>query len=239
MLKRRVPWWMYAVAAAYVLTFLFNTRQEGWGPSNAGWEPSWPTFRIAAVLPGKPMEKAGLRAGDILEAVDGRPLRAMPDWFVARAHFELDRPIELQVGRGDQHLALPLVITAPAWRTWTRAHLLGVVAFEFVRFILLVLAILLAFSAPQQLSARLAALMFFVGAVAEGYPSSGWAASLRHLPGVFAILICLGTASCLLASVIWLAFFAVLPRPRLTRRWRWALVLRVLRPVVRIRWKIC
>ena len=236
MLKRRVPWWMYAVAAAYVLTFLFNTRQEGWGPSNAGWEPSWPTFRIAAVLPGKPMEKAGLRAGDILEAVDGRPLTAMPDWFVARAHFELDRPIELQVGRGDQHLALPLVITAPAWRTWTRAHFLGVVAFEFVRFILLVLAILLAFSAPQQLSARLAALMFFVGVAAEGYPSSGWAASLRHLPGLFAILICLGTASCLLASVIWLAFFAVLPRPRLTRRWRWALVLR---PVVRIRWKIC
>jgi hypothetical protein len=177
-----------------------------------------------------------LRAGDILEAVDGRPLRAMPDWFVARAHFELDRPIELQVGRGDQHLALPLVITAPAWRTWTRAHFLGVDAFEFVRFILLVLAILLAFSAPQQLSARLAALMFFVGAVAEGYPSSGWAASLRHLPGLFAILICLGTASCLLASVIWLAFFAVLPRPRLTRRWRWALVLR---SVVRIRWKIC
>src|SRR6516165_2438104 len=156
MLKRRVPWWMYAVAAAYVLTFLFNTRQEGWGPSNAGWEPSWPMFRIAAVLPGKPMEKAGLRAGDILEAVDGRPLTAMPDWFVARAHFEPDRPIELQVGRGDQ---------------------------------------LLAFSAPQQLSARLAALMFFVGAVAEGYPSSGWAASLRHLPGLFAILICLGTAS--------------------------------------------
>jgi hypothetical protein len=93
-----------------------------------------------------------------------------------------------------------------------------------------VLAIVLAFSQPQQPGARLAALMFFVGAVAEGYPSSGWAAGLGHLPGVFAILICLATASCLLASVIWLAFFAVFPRPRLTQRWRWALVLL---PVVR------
>jgi hypothetical protein len=49
----------------------------------------------------------------------------------------------------------------------------------------------------------------------------GWASSLAW---VFAIPICLSTVSCLLASAIWLAFFAVFPRPRLTQRWRWALV---------------
>jgi uncharacterized membrane protein len=67
--------------------------------------------------------------------------------------------------------------------------------------------------------------MFAVGAVAEGYPSSGWAAALRHLPAVFAICICLATASCLLAPMVCLAFFASFPRPRLSQRWRWALVL--------------
>jgi hypothetical protein len=50
----------------------------------------------------------------------------------------------------------------------------------------------------------------------------GWASSLAW---VFAIPICLSTASCLLPSAIGLAFFAVFPRPRLTQRWRWALVL--------------
>jgi uncharacterized membrane protein len=171
------------------------------------------------------MDKAGLRAGDILEAVDGQPLKGMPDWFVARAHFERGRAVQLRIRRGDQRLALQFVITAPAWRTWSRAHYRGVVAFCVVRFVLLLLAILVGFGRPEQLSARLVALMFAVGAVAEGYPSSGWAGALRHLPAVLAIPICLATASCLLAPIVWLAFFASFPRPRVSRRWRWALVL--------------
>ncbi len=225
MLTWRTPWWMYIVAAAYVLTFFFNARQEAWGPANAGWVPSWPTFRVAGVVPGGPMDNAGLRVGDILEAVDGQPLSGMPDWFVARAHFERDRPVLLQIRRGEQHLRLQFVIAVPVWRTWRREHYLGVVAFYFARFILLSLAIIVAFSRPEQLSARLAALMFAVAAVAEGYPSSGWAAALHHLPAVLAIPICLATASCLLASMVWLPFFASFPRPWLTRRWRWGLAI--------------
>jgi hypothetical protein len=100
-----------------------------------------------------------------------------------------------------------------------------VVAFYFVRFILLSLAILLGFSRPEQLSARLAALMLAIAAVAECYPSSGWAAALRHLPAVLAIPIGLATTSCLLASMVWLPFFASFPRTRFSQRWRWAPVL--------------
>jgi hypothetical protein len=62
--------------------------------------------------------------------------------------------------------------------------------------------------------------MFAIGAVAEGYPSAGWAAALRHLPAALAIPIGLATASCVLASVVWLAFFASFPRPWLSRRLR-------------------
>src|SRR5271157_104110 len=225
MLTWRAPWWMYMVAALYVLTFLFNARQEAWGPANAGWVPSWPTLKVAGVTPSLAMDTAGVRPGDVLEAVDGQPLTGMPGWFLARAHFERDSPIELQVRRGDQHLRLRMVIAAPSWRTWDGAHSLAVVAFYFARFVMLLLAILVAFSRPDQLSARLAALMLAVGAVAEGYPSPGWAAALRHLPVVLALPICLATASCLLASLIWVAFFASFPRPRLWPRRRWALVL--------------
>ncbi len=193
-----------------MLTFFFNARQEAWGPANTGCVPSWPTFKVAGVAPGRPMENAGLRAGDVLETVNGQPLNGMPDWFLARAQFERDQPVQLQIRRGEQHLALQFVIAAPAWRSWNRAHYLGVIAFCFARFILLSLAILVAFSRPEELSARLAALMFAVGAVAEGYPSSGWAAALRRLPAVLAIPICLATASCLLASMVWLPFFCEL-----------------------------
>jgi hypothetical protein len=225
MLTLRVPWWMYLIAAVYVLTFFFNARQEAWGPANAGWVPLWPTFKVAGVVPGRPMEKGGLRAGDVLEAVNGQPLTGMPDWFVARAHFERDHPIRLQIQRGEQHLSLQVAIAAPAWRTWSRAQSLGVVAFYFVRFILLLLAIVVGFSRPEHFHARLAALMFAVGAVAEGYPSSGWAAALRHLPAVLAIPMCLATTSCLMASLLWLAFFATFRQSPLSGQWRWVLVL--------------
>lgn len=148
MLMSRAPWWMYIIAAVYAFTFFFNARQEAWGPANAGWTPAWPTLKVGAVEAGKPMENAGLRAGDVLEAVDGQPLRGMPDWFVARAHFERNRPINLQIRRGKQQLALQFVITAPAWRSWNRARYLGVVAFYFVRFLLLLLAVFVGYSRP-------------------------------------------------------------------------------------------
>ena len=213
----RAPWWMYVVAAVYVITFLFNTRQEFWGPASEGWVLSgW--FTAGSVQPGGPMDEAGLRPGDVLEAVGGQPLNGAPNWFLARAHFERDRPIELQVRRGAQHIALELVIAAPVWRTWNGTEYLPAVALYVARFVLLLLAILLTFSRPQQLSARLLALMFAVGAVAEGYPSSGWAAALYHLPAILAVPIGLATASCLLAGVVWLAFFASFLRRRLSPR---------------------
>jgi Ca2+/Na+ antiporter len=224
MLTWRAPWWMYMVAVVYVLTFLFNTRQEFWGPADAGWVPEPRFFKVARVLPGRPMDKAGVHAGDFLVATDGYPLNGAANWFLARAHFERDRPIELQVRRGEQQLALKVVITAPAWQIWNRADRLPAIALSGARFVLLLLAILVGFSRPQQLSARLAALMFAMGAVAEGYPSAGWAAALSHLPAVLAIPLGLATASCLLSSVVWLMFFASFLRPWLSQRLRWVLV---------------
>lgn len=167
------------------------------------------------------MDKAGVRAGDILEAAGG-----MPDWFVARAHFERNRPIDLQIQRDGQQLRLHLVITDPSFRTWNRAQHDSVLALYLARLILLSLGILIAFSrSQQQLSARLAAMMLAVGAVAEGYPSSGWAAALHHLAAVLAIRICLASVSCLLAPIISIAFCASLGRIQLSREWEWLVVL--------------
>jgi hypothetical protein len=213
---------MYLVATVYTLTFVFNMRQEFWGPENAGWVPGASFFEIARVLPGSAMERAGAQPGDFLETVDGYSLNGRASWSLARAYFQRGRPIHLQVRRGEQHLALDPVITTPVWRNAAQCY--PAVALQVARFVMLSLAILVAFGRPQQLSARLAALMLAIGAVAEGYPSSGWAAGLRHLPAVLAIPIGLATASCLLAPAVWLAFFANFPRPALSQRLRWASV---------------
>ena len=208
----RGPWWMYACAAVYVFTFLFNASQEALGPANGGWTPMWqPGLVVADVVPDRPMARAGVQKGDVLERVNGLPLRGMPDWFVARGHFRRNLPIELQIRRKNQELKGQLVIAAPAWRSWNHAHLLIDIAFYSVRFLLLLLAIVIAFRHPHETSSRLGALLLASGAVAEGYPSSGWAASLRQLPLPFAILVCLAVSFCLLGPALWLAIFATYP----------------------------
>jgi hypothetical protein len=210
---------MYACAAVYVFTFLFNAQQEALGPANGGWTPKWqPELVVADVVPDKPMARAGVQKGDVLERVNGLPLRGMPDWFVARAHFRRDEPIELQIRRENQEMKRQLVIRDPAWRSWNRARLLVDIAFYSVRFLLLLLAIVIAFRHPREASSRLGALLLASGAVAEGYPSSGWAASLRQLPLPFAILVCLAVSFCLLGPALWLTFFATYPQRWFGRR---------------------
>ena len=220
MLYRRVPWWIYLIAAVFIVTFCFSACQEVWGPANAGLVLSWPAAQVADVALGRPMESVGVRVGDVLVAANRQPITGMPDWFVARAYFELDRPIDLRIQRGDQSRSLSVVITEPAWRAWSTLQFFRIGGFYLVRFILLLLAICVGFSRPEQPRARLLALMFAIGAVAEGYPSPGWAAALGHLPAVLAIPICLATASCLLSPLVWLAFFAGLTSSWQSHRWQ-------------------
>jgi hypothetical protein len=219
------PWWMYMVAAVFVLALFFNAWTDiVFTGGGTGWVPAdglaGANLKVARVVPRSPMDKAGLRPGDVLEALDDHPLSEMTDWFVVRANFEFGRPMMLQVRRNEEHLRLTFV--PPAWRTW---HDLVPGSFFMARFITLLLAIFVAFSRPWQHSARLAALMLASAAVAEGYPAPGWAAGLRHLPAVLAIPIALATASWLLVAVAWLSFFASYPRRALDARWQWGLVL--------------
>src|SRR5207244_8117729 len=129
----------------------------------------------------------------------------------------------IQVRRGSEHLRLQMVITLPAWRTIRGLRIATAPINYLARFVLMALAIFIAFGRPDQLSSRLAALSFASASVAEGYPSGGWLAALHDLPPVLVIPICLATASWLLGSLLWLAFFGTFPRPLFTRSWPWAL----------------
>src|SRR5262249_40356743 len=80
---------------------------------------------------------------------------------------------DLRIQPGDQSRSLNVVITEPAWRVWSTLQFFRIGGFYLVRFILLLLAICVGFSRPEQPRARLLALMFAIGAVAEGYPSPG------------------------------------------------------------------
>ena len=118
-----------------------------------------------------------------------------------------NQPTEVQVRRGETHLRLTFTITRPNWTTWGR----GVVAFQVARAFVLFLALLLAFKRPDDLAVRLAALVFAMIAVAEAFPSAGWAAALRHLPPIVAVPIALATVSWLLITVPWFSLVRRVP----------------------------
>ncbi len=224
MSRPQAPWWMYVLAGVFLLTFGFNLWQTCLGPAGVGFGPVGASLQIDMLVPGGPLEHAGVRAGDIIEVANGLPVNTLFDWYVARMGFERDRPIELQLRRGNERLHVRLTIATPAWRTWERGTVVAVTAIRTAELILLLLAFLIAFSRPDQLSARLAALLFAVLAALSAIPPYGWGATVRHLPLIFSLPVTLAAGAGTFGPTLWLSFFAVFPRPTLTRRWQWALV---------------
>ena len=84
-----------------------SCKECGWRLEDGAWrwhaaEP----VRITGVIPGSPAERDGLRAGDVLVGIDGRPLRE-PD--AAAGFYQTMRPgqtVRFEVQRGDRTLTL-------------------------------------------------------------------------------------------------------------------------------------
>jgi S1-C subfamily serine protease len=61
--------------------------------------------RVQSVIPGCAAERAGVKAGDVLEAIDGR---APKDWFAGKAGWKNGDRARLAVERGGRELKLDL-----------------------------------------------------------------------------------------------------------------------------------
>ncbi len=68
--------------------------------------------RVARVMPGSPAERAGLQAGDILVALDGRPLAGLRDLSKALAAHEPGDHVTVTVLRDGKRLALETTLAA-------------------------------------------------------------------------------------------------------------------------------
>jgi regulator of sigma E protease len=75
-------------------------------PTFAVADPSVSTF-IAAVAPDSPAEKAGLRRGDALAAVNGHPVRSFRDVNARAAEFKPGQPVELALIDGRKVTLVP------------------------------------------------------------------------------------------------------------------------------------
>src|SRR5579871_3862998 len=156
--------WLWAFIAVCALTLGFNARQESFGPASAGLILAWPSLAIVGVAPRSAADRAGIHVGDVVLAVDGRPVTSPSDWFVVRANFEPERATPIRLRRGDRDVTLTFTITTPNWRTWPA----GVIAFQIARVLTLALSAALAFAATT-VTTGLAATIFAMVSVAEGF----------------------------------------------------------------------
>jgi hypothetical protein len=196
LLRRARRWWLYLLAAVYALTLCFNASQEAFGPADSGLRysgrlPDHRPLEVESVVPGSPLQRAGLLKGDVIESVGGRPVLGQTDWFLVRAHLRREAPTEMSVRRGDEYLRLWFTITTPNWRTLDG----GEIAFQITRAFVLLLALVVAFARPDQLPTQLVSLLLAMVSVAEAFPPAGWAGSLRQLPWLVSLPIALASVA--------------------------------------------
>lgn len=222
--RKRAPWWMFLIAASVVVTFCFNLWIDFMGPEAAGWSRMGYTLRVKEVAPGGPFERAGVRAGDILLAVDGQRLFWALDWDAIRTNFEIGRPFRLDVQRGQDTLHFNVVLDRRQYQAWASTDSVFTLSIRFAQLILLGLALLIIFKRPFDLSARLAG--WLLGSLAAvTFIEYGWAAQLRHLPAPVTALVLAAVVFSNTGPTAWFCFFAMFPRRLLTRPWHWVLAL--------------
>jgi len=76
-------------------------------PSRLGLSPALPPPVISDMEPGSPAARAGLQRGDLLLAVDGKPVRDGVD-FIAIVRGAANKVVQLRLRRGGQELVLPV-----------------------------------------------------------------------------------------------------------------------------------
>src|SRR5215510_15494383 len=110
---RHIPWWMYVIGSSYILTLGLILYLIFWGPAQLdnGFTLAFSANAMEAtsVIPGSPVAKGGLLAGDRVVMIDDQPIRNVRDWTAATGASQAGRSQRWIVLRGDNRLELEIV----------------------------------------------------------------------------------------------------------------------------------
>ena len=165
-------------------------------------------YEIVNVAPGMPADRAGVRAGDRIVAIDGQPVHREADYDEAASEFERGRPVKFELARGGDPVAATIVPGAPF--PWLDLLLGAVVSLAFLAIGFLALRFRPAYLASRILFlfVSLVAIEFAMPSFLIGYPVLSVATTVIYflLTGAQAGLV--------------LHLAAVIPEPaRWVRRW--------------------
>jgi len=223
--RRSAPWWIWVVAASFILSFLLVIYFDFEGPvlgifsaSRAG------RLVVTVVAPRSPGDVAGLRAGDRIIRADGRLMRSYIEWIQFLFDVRVGKPIRFEVDRANE----TLILTA----TPERKSFFGYDSSSVNRALLrtgqaftLGLACFLAFAKPRNSSALMAALILAALSLINNPQNLiGGGPILRGLPTIAIALLWLVAVSEALVAPILFTFCATFPISLIRSRWIWALV---------------
>jgi tRNA A-37 threonylcarbamoyl transferase component Bud32 len=216
---------MYILAASFLTFFGLQMYTAspffaGPGPLGIHWDESSPSLIARALEPGSVAERAGLRPGDRVVAINDVPVHRRVEWDMAGMNFEAGRPTLLGIERDGQRINVTV--------TFERSSGEGVPGFIWLlaagNLITLILAFVVAFRRPQDSIALIGGWFLATASITLFPPPYGIASVVRHLPLAVQLVQWVPRVSVALFPAILFTFFAVFPQPLFRRRWIWWLI---------------
>ncbi len=219
MSRRSAPWWVFACAAPFVAFFAMLVYCDVQRPESEGL-----TFifrdhlTVKEVVPDSAAERAGLRPGDAILAVDGQRVGPRKvDWETVTVNVAFDQPIVLDVRRAGVPMRLVLTLSRESWSRWATREGIDLVLVRIVQAFTLAVGFLVFYRRPRDPVARLGAwLLGAVGVFCVILPFR-LAAVWRGLWWPAGILLWFPYLSTLLVAPLLLTFFLLFPSRRVQR----------------------
>jgi len=153
--RARPPWWMWAVAVPFFSYIGLICTAHLLGPEDfATFRDESSAWRLTRVEPGSAASRCGLRAGDLVVAWNGDTHLYTALWS-ARA----GRADTIEFERDGEERACTLVLREKSWRSWTTRGGLNRLLSLLLSAAWLLLAAFVAWSRPDDTSARWGALL--------------------------------------------------------------------------------
>ncbi len=217
-------WWLYLLAAIFIADCVLRTYCSFLGPRGFEIATRWEqNHRVVAVVrPGSAADRAGLKPGDAILALDGQAFVQDSDWRAVSANYATGRLYVLTIERDGvrkdvsvrmERLSLGERRIPAIW--------------QIDAFLLLSTGLLIAFARPRNLVAGIGALsLATLSSSLLNWASfqPGYLAAWRSLPIGVGELLWIPNACSYLVGPILLTFFTLFPRPLFRRRWLWLVI---------------
>lgn len=225
-LASRPPPWMAILAAVFAGYYALLLHSDLTRPETAGvvYEIHNGVMLVRAVVPGSPAAHAGLSVGDRVTSANGRPIRGRLDWLMIETNLQTGEPLRLDIARLDRPATGAIVLGRAPRVFWTTTAGATLLVARSVQIVTLILAVVVAFKRPFDLSARVGAwLLATLGVYSIEWPYQ-IAAAWRALPMVAGLVLWVPFASTLVTAALVVTFFTVFPSQRVSSRWGWAAI---------------